>query len=62
MRSRHRETRLRFAGERGQFVFRKTHALGQDDAKAVKERGLSGIGLRESAVEMCGGRQHDACD
>ena len=44
------------------MVFRGTHALGQDDAEAVKKRGLSGVGLGDAAqadlAARCG-RQDD---
>ena len=35
--------------KRGLIEFGQAHALGQDDAEAIKERGLGGVGLGDAA-------------
>ena len=50
------------ARESGQLLFREAHALGQDDAEAVKECGLGWFGLGDATqanLDVCCGWQHN---
>jgi hypothetical protein len=50
------------ACEEGQFLFRQTHALWQDDAQTIDECGLGGVRLGDAAqvkVAVCCGWQDD---
>ena len=54
--------RLSAEGEGGQIEFAEVNALGRDDAESIEERGLSGVGLCDTAqanLAMRCGRQND---